>query len=219
MRTFVLTDIHGKNDIFRKTLKQVGLKKMDHLILLGDLIDRGEDSKGVIDTIFLLKDRGFNVTCLIGNHEKMFLDAFENINSLNLWLINGGDKTLSSFLTSSIKKIPSKYVNFIKSFKYYHEHEQFILVHAGLNMKIENPYSDLNTLVWEREPLKFLDKKWLNNRILIHGHNPTSQTDIERSIKNNFPIISIDNGVYMKKEEYGSMCIMELSNKEIRFVK
>lgn len=219
MRTFVLTDIHGKNDLFRTTLKQVGLKKSDKLILLGDLIDRGEDSKGLIDTILLLKDSGFDITCLIGNHEKMFLDAFEGVNNLNLWLMNGGDKTLSSFLTSSIEKIPSKYINFIKSFKYYHEFEQYILVHAGLNMKISNPYSDLNTLVWEREPLKYLDENWLGNRMLIHGHNPTTQTSIEESIKNNSPIISIDNGVYMKKDGYGSLCIMELSTKELKFIK
>ena len=160
MRVFVLTDIHGENELFRKALKEIGLKKTDKLILLGDLIDRGNNSKGVLDTIILLLDNGFDVTCLIGNHEQMFLDAFEDLNKLNLWLMNGGDKTLSSFLTSSIEKIPPKYIKLLKSFKYYHEYELYILVHAAVNMKIENPFSDLKTLVWERNPLEYLDKNW-----------------------------------------------------------
>jgi serine/threonine protein phosphatase 1 len=219
MRVFVLTDIHGKNDLFRKALKQIGLKKADKLILLGDLIDRGKNSKGVLDTIFLLLESGFDITCLIGNHEQMFLDSFEDINKLNLWLMNGGDKTLSSFLTSSIEKIPPKYIKLLKSFKYYHEHEQYILVHAALNMKIENPYSDLKTLVWERDPFEYLDKNWLGKRTVVHGHNPTIKSSIEESINNNSPIISIDNGVYMVKEGYGSMCVLELTSKDLKFIK
>ena len=101
MRTFVISDIHGNNELFRKSLKLVAFKKSDKLILLGDLIDRGIDSKGVLDTTLLLLETGLDVECLMGNHEKMLLDAFLNTNNLNQWLLNGGDKTLSSFLTSS----------------------------------------------------------------------------------------------------------------------
>jgi len=218
MRAFVLTDIHGKNDLFRKALKIIGLKKTDKLFILGDVIDRGEDSKGLLDTILLLLDSGFDINCLIGNHEKLFLDAFLDYNKLNLWLINGGNKTLSSFLTSSIEKIPQKYVNLIKSFKYHIEYEQYILVHAALNMKIEKPFSDIQTLIWEREPFKFLDESWLGDRKLIHGHNPTNQSEIQNSIHNNSPIISVDNGVYMNKEGFGNLCIMELNSMQIKFI-
>jgi serine/threonine protein phosphatase 1 len=218
MRIFVLTDIHGKNELFRKALKEIALKKTDKLILLGDLIDRGEDSKGILDTIFLLLEHGFNITCLMGNHEQLFLDAFLNVNNFNLWVLNGGDKTLSSFLTSSIEKIPTKYIELIKSFKYYYEFEQYILVHAALNMKIDNPFSDIKTLVWEREPLKFLDSEWLNDRKLVHGHNPMSQDEILFSLNNNESIISIDNGVYMKKKGFGTMCVLELKSFKIKFI-
>ena len=104
MRTFVISDIHGNNELFRNSLKQVGFNQEDRLILLGDLIDRGVDSKGVLDTVMLLMDTGFNLDCLIGNHEKMFLDASLSTTNLNHWLRNGGDKTLASFLTISIEK-------------------------------------------------------------------------------------------------------------------
>jgi serine/threonine protein phosphatase 1 len=219
MRTFAISDIHGNNELFRKALKAIGLKKVDKLIILGDLIDRGPDSKGVLDTIILLLENGFNLDCLIGNHEQMFLDAKLNTNNLNQWLINGGDKTLSSFLTGSIEKIPSKYYNLINGFKYFFEHENCIFVHAALNMKIEDPFSDIDTILWERNPIEYVDEIWLGHRKLIHGHNPQSQKEILRAIENNEKVICIDNGAYMSKSGYGSVCVMQLETLNVRFLK
>lgn len=219
MRTFLVSDIHGNNELFRKALKQVAFKKTDKLIILGDLIDRGPDSKGVLDTILLLLDSGLNVECLMGNHEKLFLDAPLSIDNLNQWLINGGDKTLASFLVSSIEKIPQKYFDLVRSFHYYKEYDGFILVHAALNMKIEQPFSDLKALLWEREPIKYLDDVWLNGRKLIHGHTPQSQSSILESIEQSNPIICIDNGTFLKKENYGAICILHLEKLKPEFVK
>lgn len=219
MRTFVISDIHGNNVAFRKALKHVKLKKTDRLIILGDFIDRGEDSKGVLDTILLLKDHNFDLVCLKGNHEQMLLDAFDNVNNLNSWLKNGGEKTLLSFLTSSINKIPSKYIDLIKSFTYYYENDNFIFVHASLNMTIENPFTDIETILWEREPFKYYDESWIKNRKLIHGHSPTAQNIITSSIENKSKIICIDNGSFLKREEYGSICILELENYKYNFIR
>ncbi|MFK7114089.1 metallophosphoesterase family protein [Flavobacterium oreochromis] len=219
MRTFVISDIHGNNNAFRKALKHVGLKKTDKLILLGDFIDRGNDSKEVLDTIFLLIENGFNVVCLKGNHEEMFLNSFENQVNLNTWLKNGGDKTLMSFLTSSIEKIPKKYIDLIKSFINYYIQDKFIFVHASINMKIENPFSDINTILWERETYKFYDENWLGERIIIHGHNPTAKNEIVKNIENKDKIICIDNGTFLKKEEFGSICVLELDNFNYNFIK
>lgn len=219
MRTFVISDIHGNNELFRKALKQVAFKETDKLILLGDLIDRGVDSKGVLDTVFLMLENGLNVECLAGNHERLFLDALLNINNLNQWLLNGGDKTLASFLTGSIEKIPKKYFDLIKSFKYYKEQDNYILVHAAINMKINDPFSDTHTLIWERNPEKYLDKGWLGSRKIIHGHSPESKENIVKMIRENEQVICIDNGSFMKKENYGSLCILQLENLNPIFVK
>jgi serine/threonine protein phosphatase 1 len=170
MRTFVISDIHGNYTIFRKALKSVKLKKKDTLIILGDLIERGNNSKGVLDTIFLLKDHGFNIELVLGNHEKMFLDSFKDEKEHTKWMINGGDRTLMSFLTSKIEKIPKRYIELISSSKNYLIKDNFIFVHAGLNMKIQDPFSDIKTILWERKPKELLNKNWLGNRILIHGH-------------------------------------------------
>lgn len=218
MRTFVLSDIHGNNKLFRKALKKVRLKKEDRLIIIGDFIDRGFDSKGVLDTLLLLRQHGFEIICLLGNHEQLFLNALKDENEYNKWILNGGDKTLSSFLTSSIEKIPTKYIELIKGFDLYFESEKFVFAHAGINMKIENPFSDIKTLLWERKPEKYFDELWLGDRIFIHGHSPTNQIEIQTSIQEKKKIICIDNGTFLNKEHYGSQCILQLENFKVNFI-
>jgi serine/threonine protein phosphatase 1 len=217
MRTFVISDIHGNNELFRRSLKAIGLKKSDRLILLGDLIDRGQDSKGVLDTIFLLRDNGFNVECLFGNHEQMLLDATLSSPMFSQWIVNGGDKTLSSFLTRSLDKIPLRYFDLIRTFKYYIQEDDFIFVHAALNMKIDDPYSDIQTLLWERDAYKFYDISWIGNRTLIHGHDPQTKEDIISAINGPNKIICIDNGTFLKRPEYGSLCVLQIENLHVKF--
>ncbi|MBB6239959.1 serine/threonine protein phosphatase 1 [Pedobacter sp. AK013] len=218
MRTFVVSDIHGNDDAFRKALKTVHLKKTDRLILLGDYIDRGFDSKAVLDTIFLLREYGFDLICLKGNHEQMLLDALEDPDKLNNWLMNGGNETLSSFLTSSIHKIPAKYIDLLESFRLYYEYEQYIFVHAALNMRIADPFSDVQTILWSRSQNELLDYGWLGERILIHGHTPTMEQEIINNFEDSYPIKCIDNGVFVKKHGYGGLCILELENFSLNFV-
>jgi len=219
MRTFVISDIHGCNEAFRRALKKVNLKKTDKLILLGDLIDRGFDSKGVLDTVLLLIENNFNVVCLMGNHEQMLLKSIDdNLIKIN-WLKNGGKETLSSFLTTSIEKIPLKYIDFIKSFKNYYIQDDFIFVHAGLNMTIENPFDDIENILWLRDQDKYYDKNWLGNRIIIHGHNPTPKEKIINDILMKKDIICIDNGCFANKSDFGNICVLEIEKWNLELIK
>ncbi len=217
MRTFVISDIHGNNELFREALNEVGFKKEDKLVLLGDLIDRGIDSKGVLDSVIQLQENGYNVVCLMGNHEQMLLDAPLSKDHLNHWLLNGGDQTLNSFRINSLKKIPPMYLNLINTFKYFEENENFIFVHAALNMKIADPLMDVDTILWERNPAKYLSLDWLGNRKLIHGHTPTSQVEILKAIENNEKIICIDNGSFINRKNYGTLCVLHLETFAIKF--
>jgi serine/threonine protein phosphatase 1 len=219
MRTFVISDIHGNNELFREALKEIGFEKEDKLILLGDLIDRGIDSKGVLDSVIQLLESGYNIECLRGNHEQMLLDAPLSKNHLNHWLLNGGDQTLYSFRINSIKKIPPKYLNLINGFKYFDEDENFVFAHAALNMKIADPLMDIDTILWERNPAKYLNLDWLGNRKLIHGHTPTSQAEILKAIENDERIICIDNGSFINRKNYGTMCVLHLESLGVKFCK
>lgn len=220
MRTFVVGDIHGNDVLFRKALKSVGLKKNDKLILLGDLIDRGPDSKSVLDTLLLLKNNGFdNIITIKGNHEELLLESYyDPVNSSN-WILNGGNSTLKSFNVSDVKDIPYKYISLIESFKNYHIENDIIFVHAGLNFDIENPFSDVKSMLWMRDVKKYEKSVYLQNKLLIHGHNPLKRDDILQSINENNNVLGIDNGSFLKGEQYGAITIYNIESKKIFFVK
>lgn len=218
MSIYVISDIHGCNVKFRLALKSVRLKKTDTLILLGDLIDRGNESKEVIDTIFLLEEHGFNIITIQGNHEEMLLNSLEDFTSEVNWLRNGGDKTLESFSTAEISRIPQKYIDYFQSMKKYHTMDRFILVHAGINMLASNPLEDEKSLLWLRDWRKLYNKEWLGDRIVIHGHTPTNRSEIENQFKEKQNVLCIDNGAFMNKEGFGKICILKLDDLSIKFV-
>lgn len=220
MRLIVVGDIHGNNEKFRRALKSVSLKKGDKLILLGDTIDRGTQTKDVLDTIFLLKDNGFNnIIYLRGNHEQMLIDSYEDENKEYIWLKNGGDKTLRSFKVNFCNQIPDKYIELIKSSIFYYEYEDYLFVHAGLNFQVEEPLKDIHSLLWTREIDEIeLSNSIYSNKTIIHGHTPQPKEEIKLAFNNSKSIINLDNGVYLNKEDYGSLAIADLTNQKINFV-
>lgn len=219
MSTYIISDIHGCNKTFRKALKSIALKKTDNLILLGDLIDRGPDSKGVLDTVLLLRDHSFNVVCVKGNHEQMFIDALDDTYEKVQWIRNGGKQTLQSFLTSDISTIPQSYVDLISSFEDYYLVGNYIFVHAGLDMTLENPFEDKHSLFWLRDWKVVYNKSWLGDRIVIHGHTPSKDSQIKEQFNlDNLQVWGIDGGVYLREEEgYGKLCVFKLETKEVVF--
>lgn len=217
MSTYIISDIHGCNIKFRKALKSIKLKKEDTLVLLGDLIDRGPDSKEVLDTVFLLKEHNFNIICIKGNHEQMLLDSLNDFNQELNWLRNGGKETLSSFLTSDIEKIPEKYIDFLKSLDTYYILDDFIFVHAGIDMTLQDPFSDEKSLLWLRKWEEKFDEKWLGKRIVIHGHTPTEKDEIISRFKSKKQVLCIDNGSYLDKDGYGSICVLKLEDLSLHF--
>jgi serine/threonine protein phosphatase 1 len=219
MRLIVIADIHGNDEKFRQALKTVSLKKSDKLILLGDLIDRGKNSKQVLDTLFLLKSVGFdNITYIRGNHEQMLLDSIEDDNKDYIWLKNGGDKTLKSFRVNYTNQIPSKYINLIKSSVLYLEFEDYLFVHAGINFDIEKPLEDEKSLLWTRDMSieKHKQSKFSSKKI-IHGHTPIERNQIIKQFSN-IGILNLDNGVYLDKDNFGKLTIADLTTKKIFFI-
>src|SRR5450759_5853294 len=98
---YAIADIHGCCKTFQALIEKLQIKGSDHLYLLGDYIDRGLDSKGVLDTIMNL---GCKVVSLMGNHEDMWLRASAKMGdpvlcdaNINVWMENGGQATLKSF--------------------------------------------------------------------------------------------------------------------------
>lgn len=97
-RTFAIGDIHGCSKTFEKLLfEKINIQKTDQIFCIGDYIDRGENSKAAIDLILQLRQEGYSLFTLRGNHEQMLLDCLIDPTAYELWIRNGGDQTLLSF--------------------------------------------------------------------------------------------------------------------------
>lgn len=215
-RVFAVSDIHGCARTFIALAENViQLKKEDILYLLGDYIDRGPDSKGVIDYIMRLRETGFNVITLRGNHEAMLLSCLEQDAACSMFLNNGGDKTLESFHVSSVHQLNDQYLRFFNSLEYYAVYEKFILVHAGLNFDVCDPWEDKQAMLWTR---RFKVSPDYSGKIVVHGHTPTALMEIQESIAEaeKEQQINIDNGcVYGLNEFYGNLCCLQLDTLEL----
>lgn len=99
MTRYAIGDIHGGSQTFRALLDTLSLKHSDRLYLLGDYVDRGNDSKGVLDTILQLMDAGYDVRPIRGNHDDMMIRAFTGVhhNDSRTWESGWGQHTLPSF--------------------------------------------------------------------------------------------------------------------------
>ncbi|MFT6320090.1 MAG: serine/threonine protein phosphatase 1 [Granulosicoccus sp.] len=215
MHRYAISDIHGCAKTFKALLEKINLTKEDELYLLGDYIDRGPDSRGVIDHIWELQNEGFQVQCLRGNHEQMLLDE---VTKLNHWY-NGEQATLASFEVDQNMDIPKIYMDWMERLEYYVELDDYILVHAGLNFLRKDPLADLKEMMWVRRWYDQIDRNWLGKRIIVHGHTPTKKTEIENSLKilDHLPAIDIDAGCFYETPGYGNLCALNLDNREVIF--
>lgn len=172
MRTIVIGDIHGCYNELKdliSTLETEGEynKGIDKLVFLGDYIDRGEDSRRVIEFIRNLQKNNDNVIALMGNHEDMLLSYLDD-GSEN-WKWNGYKSTLDSY--GGFTKQFHKDVQWIRTLPLYHEDENFIYVHAGIDTYKPMEKQDRNTLLWVREPFIYNTNKYYKR--VIFGHTPT----------------------------------------------
>ena len=214
-RLFAIGDIHGCLDSFRKLVEdKIKISNKDKLVLLGDYIDRGKQSKEVIDYIIELQQKGFDIIPLIGNHESMLLDAVDNDELYPKWIQNGGSETMESFKINSLKEIDQRYIDFFKGLRFYYSLNNFLFVHAGFNDEIINPFADKYHMIWTCR--KKYSNPILRDKIIIHGHSPISESSCKKRIQENDPVINIDTGcVYSDKIGYGSLSAIELYSEKL----
>ena len=220
-RQIAIGDIHGCLDTFEALLETIKLTQSDELILLGDYVDRGWNSKGVIDKITTLQKEGHNVIPLKGNHEQMLIDCYAEM--LEKSYKNLGDsRLLDSFGIKNLKDIPIEYIDFCKKLPLLHLANDYILVHAGLNFKHKNPLEDKYSLIWVRYWYDRINKDWLGNRIIIHGHTPQSKTETEEQFRNikHQQVLNLDCGAFSSKNKAkgrGYLCAFDMTNEKLYF--
>ena len=143
-RLFAVGDIHGCNEELKHLLNFLRndqkLSGEDQLVFIGDYIDRGPDSKGVIDTLLQVKNEFPSTVFLKGNHEDMLLDYLGlGGQGGDVYLTNGGSDFFRSYeipaydKANIVSKLPAAHVEFLKGLELAVSLAEFIFVHAGLN--------------------------------------------------------------------------------------
>ena len=222
MRQFAIGDVHGCEESLLALLAQLNLQQGDELYFLGDYIDRGPDSKGVLDTIFDLRKAGYKVECLLGNHEAMMLGALEgNRDDAYDWEKNGGKRALQSFDATNVFEVPRIYPDFMATMPLVLEVGNYILVHGGLNFSSNNPLYPTQQMIWIRDWYKKINYGWLGNRIIIHGHTPQSveETMLQLEFLEQEQVLNIDCGCVFNGNPLNTLACFELNSRQLFFQK
>ena len=177
MRVLAVGDIHGCLHPLNDLLDWVRPAAGDVLITLGDYVDRGPDSRGVLDRLIALKKSGMKLVCLRGNHEVMMLDARTGgTDDKKMWLSVGGIQTLGSYgaapgRSGTFDDIPAAHWEFLEyNLLDYFETATHIFVHAGLYPDVPLDEQPDNMLYWEFLPEAI---RHTSGKTVVCGH--TSQ--------------------------------------------
>ncbi|MFZ4858180.1 MAG: metallophosphoesterase [Desulfuromonadaceae bacterium] len=234
MTRFAITDIHGGNLTFQALLRKIDFRRQDSLFLLGDYVDRGPDSMGVLETICCLKEAGYDVRPIRGNHDEMLLRTIMNdhdeyseeyfdvwgrdtLESINVD-VSGRPLSKYELFQANDPQVqmlfPARYLDLLESMPYILIEPDFVFVHAGLNMSFHDPVND-------SDPIEMLwcasgneDKRKLGGRQLVVGHIITNLNTIRKSV--NSDCICLDNGAFTQAHpEKGNLVALNLDTKEL----
>lgn len=219
-RRYAVGDIHGCLQTFKCLVGALKLTEHDTLYLLGDYIDRGPDSKGVLDYLMhLYMDSDIIVHALMGNHEKMLLNAVNRgEEAWQLWFGNGGWATLQQFGVKKPTDIPQDYITFLSMLPKIHTTDDYVLVHAGLHFGLPDPINDTPDffMLWDRDYT--VAPELIGNRTLVVGHTKTDIHTIRNSLHTHH--IKLDNGCFDKGHwGFGSLVALDLDSREITEVR
>jgi serine/threonine protein phosphatase 1 len=178
-RIFAVGDIHGCFSKLVDLMERIKIhREKDILVFLGDYIDRGDQSREVVEYLVRLKKERPNTVFLLGNHEQMLLE-YLNGEMVKPYLINGGQKTLNSYRGPRGGKarqedpkalFPMEHLEFFHSLIPLFEFQDYIFVHAGLRNGIPIESQELSDLLWIREDFYF--SKYNFGKTVVFGHTP-----------------------------------------------
>ncbi|HEU4639131.1 MAG TPA: metallophosphoesterase family protein, partial [Candidatus Binatia bacterium] len=181
MARYVIGDIHGCADETQRLIDALPLARGDHLVFLGDYIDRGPDSRGVVSYLLSLQQHHgeIELVFLKGNHEDMLL-SYLGLSGRHgdMFLINGGKATLASYglaadnlsARHALSVIPSSHLEFYQRLKNYHSMDSFLCVHAGIHPQKALAEQSDEELLWIRNA--FIYRPHGLPFTVLFGHTP-----------------------------------------------
>ena len=210
MGLIAIGDIHGCLNTFDQLWSELQPSPDDRIVFVGDYVDRGPRSRGVIDRMIELRDT-HQCVFLRGNHERFMVDYIQN-GSLSLWNQNGGLATLRSYDGNHRgADIPGDHAAFVRNTELFYETDDFFFVHAGLKPHLSVAENKKrfgeDTFLWERSHMKANTLKW--EKTVVCGHTPQPEP-INRD-----RLIAIDTGcVYNMHPGLGRLTAVRLPERE-----
>ena len=215
MTRYAIGDIHGGLQTFLALIRKINPKHDDRVYLLGDYIDRGPDSKGVLDAIIAMQEAGCDIRPLRGNHEDMLIRNLTNDHDLYSchWMAGWGAKTLFNFGIKQPEDLPLRYRKFLAGLPYFYEDGDFILVHGGIDLGLDDPLdTSAEQMLWESSYIPELLTPSV--RRVICGHRVHALEEIQASLTQQ--IVNLDNGAFTnQKPERGNLIALNLDTMQL----
>jgi serine/threonine protein phosphatase 1 len=209
IRIYAIGDVHGRADLLERVFTRIDAHIAAHpvvrpiQVLVGDYIDRGPDSRGVLDRL-IKRAKTNEMVLLKGNHETLVFEFLRNPSMLQSWSQLGGLETLMSYgLSPSLnadaltqKKLaialqaalPKSHLNFLGSLQSSFSCGEFFFAHAGVRPRVPLEKQRDEDLLWIRDDFLLYEEEF--GKIVVHGHTPVREVDIRPNR------INIDTGAY-----------------------
>ncbi len=206
---YAIGDVHGRLDCLEDLLARIDAdpgrgERHVTLVFLGDLIDRGPDSRGVVERVMALCAASDDVHCLCGNHEELLLEAAAGARqALGIFNRAGGRETMLSYGVDDaiyeredlkgvqrliLEHVPPEHLDFLRALPDKVVVDDYVMVHAGIRPGVALDAQKASDLRWIRSP--FLEHGGRHERFVIHGHTVTDEPDVRPNR------IGIDTGAY-----------------------
>ena len=170
-QTFVIPDIHGRLDLLDAGLAEIAAQakgRKDTVVTIGDYVDKGRASKGVIDRLMPGVGDRFALVTLKGNHDAMMVDALRDHSKMENWLAKGGDEALASY-GGDAARVPQSHVDWLDRLRLLYLDSHRLYVHAGVDAKIPLDEQRDETLLWKRYPKGY--SQGFGDLHVVHGHD------------------------------------------------
>ncbi len=210
-RVYAIGDIHGCLNEFKSLLNLIEQDLNTHpvpeykIVTLGDYVDRGPDSRGVLDHLILLQ-KTLPLICLRGNHDQRMLEFMDIPDEVGAsFLTYGGRELLQSYgvevtsakslkmMSQQLKaQVSSSHIKFLDSLELTHQEGDYFFVHAGVKPGIALDKQTPDDLLWIRE--EFLTHQSPFEKVIVHGHTPRDEVDIQPN-RINLDTYCFDTGV------------------------
>ncbi len=212
-RVYIVGDIHGCAQELEVLVAGLPLQPDDRLVFLGDYIDRGPGSREVVDFLLRLKaERNYQLTCLKGNHEDMFLDFLGKEGHFGEgFLDNGGQATLRSYRVPQgvsgqevADRLPPEHLQFFQELETFTVVDKVLCVHAGVNPLLPLAEQTVEEMLWIRQ--EFLTNTHLLPYTVVFGHTPHRAVRFELPYK-----VGLDTGLVYG----GKLSCLEVTEKQL----